>query len=237
MQQHQIVLTDRDIELFQLIHEEWYLAYSHIKMVWPKDEEAVKACYLRVTGLVDQGYLKQHYSKRMNLHVYFLTQPALDELCKRKLDSGLPLYKFDSNFDPVTAHDLCVITVRITFQSLGLKNWTSQRILKEKERLFHMPDGILTIKNLKIAVEYDGYLQSMKTYIRLFDFYRQRPDYCLVFFITDWNEWFLQDGLGYDYKRVWITSYTNFVAMREKTRFENYKAGFELSRILPKGVS
>jgi hypothetical protein len=231
----QVVLNDRDIEIFRLIHEHRYAGHSHIKMAFFTDNsEEANSCFRRLEKLTCAEYLRKIFSRKKNLNLYLLTEKALDELLKRNLDSGMRLYTEGPQFDRYIDHDLKVTTVRVIFGLIGLKQWTSERFLKERGGLNRVPDGILTVHDRKIAVEFENYItKGRKRYTDLFDFYKNSPDYDLVFMILDGDtkEWLV--GLEYDAQKLWFVTYEDFIKKRENVLLDNKRAGFILNRILP----
>ncbi len=229
-----LVLTKRDLALFKLVHEQRYLAFSHIKRAfWPDRSLPAKACYKRLTRLEKNGYLKQIYSKRKGLNLYLLTERSFQEIKNEGLDSGVSLYKPTEYFDRYTGHDLKVATIRILFQELGLTEWTSERFIRAKTFGSRIPDGILKVRGQKIAVELENFLtKGKKRYIDLFDFYKRRLDYFLVFMIIsgDTKEWVIE--LNYNPQQVWIATYKELLEKKEEALFENKRAHFTLARIL-----
>lgn len=128
-----VVLTDRDIAVFQFAHEQRYLCYNQIKNgFWKERSEDAKACWHRVEKLVGAGYLTKEYSGKMGTDVYFASETAVENLKKKSLDSGLPVIKATSYFDRNISHDLHVNNLRILFREMGLFQWTSERILWER---------------------------------------------------------------------------------------------------------
>ncbi|MDP2646525.1 MAG: hypothetical protein Q8P24_16420 [Desulfobacterales bacterium] len=230
-----VVLNERDIEIFRLIHEHRYAAHSHLKMAfWTDNSEEANACYRRIEKLTRAEYLRKGYSRKKNLNLYLLTEKGLDELRRRNLDAGMRLYAEGPYFDRYIDHDLKVMTVRLIFGLMGLKEWTGERSLKERGGLNRVPDGILSIHGRKIAIEFENYItKGRKRYTDLFDFYKSSPEYDLVFMILDGDtkDWLV--GLEYDAQQLWFITYEDFIQKREEALLENKRASFVLNRILP----
>jgi hypothetical protein len=228
-------LTDRDIAAFKLIHEHRYLVYNQIhRAFWKGRSVPAKACYKRVEKLVKFGYLKQGYSKRKSIHIYFVTDKSLKVLTERGLDSTLPLYVPGPNLEHHIAHDLNVTNLRTLFRELGLDAWRSERILRERDHLQRVPDGVLNIRGKKAAIEFENHLTKSKIrYQQLFDYYRAHDkEHYLLFVIIDGDtrDWLLT--LNYDARQVWVTTYSELMNKREEALFENKRASFKLSRLL-----
>ena len=114
-------LTDRDVAVFKLIHEQRYLVYNQIRRAfWKGRSVTANACYRRVERLINEGYLIKGYSKRKSIHIYLTTEKALAVLQERGLDSGIPLYQLRRDFEKYTTHDMNITNVRTLFRELGL---------------------------------------------------------------------------------------------------------------------
>ncbi len=228
-----LVLTNRDIAVFKMIHEHRYSPYNQIQMAFWKDRSIpANSCYGRIERLVKEGYLEKGFSKRKGLHVYFLCESARKELESRDLESGLPLYRRTDDFDRYADHDLKVLTVRLLLAHLGLDQWRSERLLKERDFLNRVPDGVLRIKGHKIAIEMENFLKSSVRYEELFAYYGENNDYALLFMVMDTGlkDWLLK--MHYDVKRIWFTTYNDLLKMKGETLFENKSGSFLLNRFL-----
>ena len=229
-----IVLTDRDIAVFKLTHEQRFICYNQIATgFWKERSEMAKTCWHRVERLEKAGYLHKEYSGRKKLHVYFATEKAVEELKTRSLDSGIPTFKMRPYYDRNIGHDLNVTNIRLLFREFGLHQWTSERILWEREHLFNKPDGVLTIRGRKIAIEYEnGLTKSHARYQEMLEYYNDHEGYRLLFVIIkgDTRDWLID--LKYDARKIWFAGYKELMNERENTLFENKRARFELSRLL-----
>ncbi|HOW87067.1 MAG TPA: replication-relaxation family protein [Candidatus Omnitrophota bacterium] len=229
-----IELTDRDIAVFRLIHEHRYLAYGQIREAfWKERSEPAKACYRRIERLINSGFLSKGYSGRKNLNIYFVTEKSLGILKNRNLDSGIRLYEPTPYFDRSIDHDLKVASVRIFFRQFGLDGWIPERVLRERDHLFRVPDGILTLRGKRIAIEFENHLtKSMKRYQEVFDYYSDHKLYLLLLMIIDGDtkDW-LVHGMRYNAQKIWITTYRELMSEQGETLFENKRASFKLSRL------
>ena len=229
-----VVLTERDIAVFHIAHEQRYLCYNQISGgFWKERSEDAKACWHRVEKLVNAGYLTKEYSGKMRMDVFFASEKAVEVLKKKSLDSGLPVMKPSRDFDRNIVHDLHVTNLRILFREMGLIQWKSERILWERDHLYHKPDGVLTIRGKKIAIEFEnGITKGIKRYQALFEYYDDHEGYRLLFLIIrgDTREWLM--GLDYDARKTWFVTYKDLVKQKEKALFENKRGAFELSRLL-----
>jgi len=228
-----LVLTPRDIAIFKLIHEHRYLPNNQIRdAFWPGCSITSHVTYRRIERLVKMGYLKRDYSTRLSMVVYLLAESGLKELQCRGLDSGLLLYEKTDDFDRLSEHDLNVLNLRILLRDLGLGDWRSERLLKEKDNLSKIPDGVLNVRGLKIAIEMDNSLKNQTRYRDSFGYYGENTGYALVFMVmnTSLKNWLL--AMHYDVKRVWFTNYKHLFKSREQALFENKSGSFHLNRIL-----
>ncbi|OGW90544.1 MAG: hypothetical protein A3E74_03135 [Omnitrophica bacterium RIFCSPHIGHO2_12_FULL_44_12] len=230
-----VEITDRDVAIFKLAHEHRYLAYGQIREAfWKGRSEPAKACYRRIERLVNSGYLRKGDSKKKSLDIYFITEKALVILRERGFDSGISLYEPTKDFDRSIDHDLKVISVRILFRGLGLDSWTSERLLRARDHLHSIPDGVLNIRGKRIAIEFENHLtKSMERYQELFHHYGEQENYLVLLVIVDGDtkDWLVR-ALDYNAKRIWMTTYHELINDREEALFENKRASFKLSRLL-----
>jgi hypothetical protein len=229
-----VVLTERDIAVMQFAHEQRYLCYNQISdTFWKGCSEDAKACKHRVAKLVTAGFLSKQYSGRKKVDVYFATAKAVEALKARSLDSGIPALKFSRDFEQYISHDLHVTNLRMLFRELGWREWTSERVLRERDHYYHRPDGVLTVRGQKIAIEFENRITKGKArYAAMFDYYDKHAGYNLLFVIIlkDIREWLLD--LKYDARKVWFANYEDLMEQKGKAQFENMRASFELSRLL-----
>jgi len=229
-----IELTDRDVAVFKFVHEHRYLAYGQIREAFWKDRsEPAKACYRRIERLINSGYLKKGYSGRKNLNIYFATEKSLAILEERKLDSGVGLYETTPHFDRSIDHDLKVASVRILFRQFGLDSWTSERVLRDRDHLFRVPDGVLNLRGKRIAIEFENHLtKSMKRYQEVFSYYSDHKTYLLLLMIIDGDtkDWLL-NGMRYNAKKIWMITYQELMNDKGEALFENKRASFKLNRL------
>jgi hypothetical protein len=229
-----VVLTERDIAVMQFAHEQRYLCYNQISdAFWKERSEGAKACRHRVAKLLEAGYLSKKYSVRRKMDVYFATEKAVEALRARALDSGIPALKFTRDFERYISHDLNVTNLRMLFRELGWREWTSERVLRERDHLYHKPDGVLTIRGQKIAIEFENRItKGKKRYEEMFGYYDGHDGYKLLFVIVlkDIREWLLD--MKYDARKVWFADYDVLMEQKGKTLFDNMRGSFELSRLL-----
>ena len=229
-----VVLTDRDLAVMQFAHEQRYLAYNQISdTFWKGCSEDANACKHRVAKLVTAGYLSKKYSGRKKVDVYFATEKAVEALKAKSLDFGIPALKFTRDFERYISHDLHVTDIRMLFRELGWREWTSERVLRERDHYYHRPDGVLTVRGQKIAIEFENRITKGKArYKEMFDYYDGHAGYKLLFVIIrkDIRDWLLD--LKYDARKVWFANYEDLMAQKGKALFENMRATFELSRLL-----
>jgi hypothetical protein len=228
-----LVLTKRDIGIFKMIHEHRYSANNQIRAAfWKGGSIKAHSSYRRIQRLVNMGYLERTYSERSSCVVYYLAESGYKELQSRGLDSGLALYEKTEDFDRYSEHDMKVLSVRILFAELGLDQWRSERLLKDKDNLARFPDGVLNVRGLKIAIELENTRKDKKRYPEIFGYYGENTDYALVFMVMvqGLKNWMLD--MNYDAERVWFTHYDDLFKFREQTLFENRDASFNLSRII-----
>jgi hypothetical protein len=228
-----IELTDRDIQAFRLIHEQRYLAYSHIKRAfWENCSEIAGACYHRLEKLIETGYLVTERLPKKKLSVYLMTEKSYAEILRRGLGSGMTLFRMNDFYRNSMDHDLKVTNLRIFFRKHGLDGWTSERILKERDFSAKVPDGVLNVSGHRIAIEFENSIKGRKRYGEIFNHYRQSKEYHRVFMIVneEIKDWAL--NLDYDPSQVWFVNYKDLFRKQHEAVFENKEASFVLARIL-----
>ena len=229
-----IELTDRDIAVFKLIHEHRYLAYGQIREAFWKDRsEPAKACYRRIERLINSEFLRKAYSGRKSLNIYFATEKSVAILKERNLDSDIRLYEPTPHFDRSIDHDLKVASVRILLRQFGLDTWTSERVLRERDKLYRIPDGVLSIRGKRIAIEFENHLtKSMKRYQEVLNYYSEHKTYLLLLMIIDGDtkDW-LVGGMKYNAQKIWMITYQDLMNDKGEALFENKRASFKLSRL------
>lgn len=234
LDQTPLVLTQRDIAVFQFVHEQRYVCYNQIHdSFWKDRSEDAKACWHRVERLVEAGFLIKEYNPRKKSNLYLATEKSVAELKARGLDSGIPAAKLTRDFARYVSHDLNVTNIRMLFHDLGLTNWTSERVLRERDHLYNLPDGVLTVRGSRIAVEFENMLVKGKNrYQEMFEYYDSFGGYKLVFVIIlkDLKDWLFD--LHYDARKIWFANFEDLIKEKEKTLFENARGSFELRRLL-----
>lgn len=231
-----IEVTDRDVEIFRFAHEQRYILYNQLRdAFWPERSKKAKACWNRVEQLVQAGYLrKQKSERRKNLNLYFATEKSHEVLKERGFESGIPLYVPTKGFEFHLDHDLKVTNIRVLFRELGLASWTSERVIRERDHLKRIPDGVLNVEGKKIAIEFENYLtKGMKRYEQMYNYYDRHKEYFLVLMVVDANlkDWLIR-LLKYDCEQVWFVTYKDLFKCRDKVLFENAAGKFELRQIL-----
>jgi len=151
----------------------------------------------------------------------------------KSLDSGLEVAEPTPYFDRNISHDLHVNNLRIHFREMGLYQWTSERILFERDHLFRRPDAVLTIRGRKVALEFEnGITKGRDRYRDLFNYYDFSESYRLLFVIVrgDLRDWLME--FDYDAWKIWFVDYKKLMKEKEKVLFANKRGEFELSRLL-----
>lgn len=229
-----VILMERDIEMFQFVHEQGYVCRSQIQRAfWKKSSGVSRTCRNRIDRLVFAGYLKQGFSGKRKMNVYFASEKAVAVLKKKALDSGVPALKLSRFCGRQITHDLHVTDIRLLFWEMGLSQWTSDRVLFLRDHLFRRPDGVLTIRDWKIAIEFENWpTKGIPRYQDILKYYDDHASYRLLFVIIrgGMRDWLL--NLDYDVRKVWFVTYGDLMRQKEKTHFENKGGAFELSRLL-----
>lgn len=219
------------------MHEQRFLVHNQIRHgFWFNASEEANTCQRRKVKLIRAGYIRQGKSVLKGMPVYFLTEKGFSELATRNLDSSLPLYEPSDDFDRFIRHDLNVTNIRIHFGKLGFKDWTSERILKEsvlpQGPLQRIPDGVITTKGFRVAVEYEnGLTKGLTRYQEMFDDYAKDDRYFLLLVILGEGEanWFSE--YRYDARIIWFLTTKELFTEHSKALIENKRASFQLRDI------
>lgn len=231
------VLKDRDIQILKLIHEQRYLAQSHLKLAfWRESSDLANTCYHRMTRLTEARYITTQYSVSKKIHVHLITEKALVELRSRNLDSGLSLYEPRDTWESYLDHNFKLSTIRINLESFGFTHWVPERVFRELIRPPQIPDGAATLHRQKIAIELENDLsKGTMRYKKMFYDYKYARDYVLVLMIVDKlniPDWIKK--LDYDDRQLYFARYKDLVheGVGKSTRFENKRDQFVLEEIL-----
>ncbi len=229
-----IVLTDRDLGLMTLCHEERYLAYSHIKEgFWPDRSNESNGARRRIRRLTEEGYLKKEWIDHRSQLLYLLGERGRQVLKERNLDQGLDLYRYSEDRDTrLIDHHLMVTNIRLLFRDLGIPGWTSERILMEREHRHFYPDGILNLRGDKIAIEYENGLKSKQRYVDRFASYAKSAEYTLAIFIVAGvvRDWLFE--LEYRLDQICFVEYKHLFRRKAEAELENKASKFVLAEIL-----
>ena len=229
-----VELQARDIEMFKFMHEQGYLAHSHLKSAfWASCSEEAGACHHRLDKLVSGGYLAKETGVKKKLSVYRLREKGYCELLRRGLHNSMSLFKLNGYHRTNMDHDLKVTNLRIFFRKHGLAGWTSERVLRKRDNYYlHVPDGLLTVYGEKIAIELENSTKGRKRYEALFKNYQGSKEYSRVFMIlnTEIMDWVID--LEYDPEKIWFVEYKTLFREGEKTVFKNKADNFVLAQIL-----
>ena len=226
-------LQARDIQMFRFMHEQGYLAHSHLKSAfWASCSEEAGACHHRLDKLVAAGYLAKETGVKKKLSVYRLREKGYCELLRRGLHNSMSLFKLNGYHRTNMDHDLKVTNLRIFFRKHGLESWTSERVLRQRDYYLHVPDGLLKVYEEKIAIELENSTKGRKRYEALFKNYQASKEYSRVFMIlnTEIMDWVID--LEYDPEKIWFVEYKTLFREGEKAVFKNKADTFMLSQIL-----
>ncbi|MFH0986038.1 MAG: hypothetical protein V1882_11015 [Candidatus Omnitrophota bacterium] len=228
-----VELQARDIAMFRFMNEQGYLAHSHLKSAfWQTCSEEAGACHHRLDKLVAAGYLAKETGVKKKLSVYRLREKGFGELLRRGLRNGTSLFKLNGYHRTNMDHDLKVTNLRIFFRRHGLDGWTSERVLRQRDYYLHVPDGLLTVYEERIAIELENSTKGRKRYEALFKNYEASKEYSRVFMVlnTEIMDWVID--LEYDPAKIWFVEYKTLFREGEKAIFRNKADTFILSQIL-----
>lgn len=185
-----VVVTDRDIELFRYLNEQNYMVSSQIYQIfWPDSNPRSGTARQRLSKLIEVGLVKTKdiiipICKRLRL--FMLTAKGIDLLQARHLSYGFEEIHY---VNPLTVkHSLKLTNVRALFRELGQTNWRSERLIRTREAARGwFPDAILDVRGLQIAIELDNSFKSKERYERRFEYYKKDKDFTLALFVFSWD--------------------------------------------------
>ena len=137
------------------------------------------------------------------------------------------LYRVPESLNRQIGDRLKAGLVRIIFRQLGLDDWTSERVLRERDRRnYPIPTGELKIGNKKIAIHLERVRKRpIKEYELLFQDYLRNYD--RVWMIVDWEigDFLLKARKEFKslWPKVWFANYGEFVKSGAETRFCSYE--------------
>ena len=226
-------LDEKDIQILQFVHEQYLGAWLHFKMLC----EAEKPGQGRIHKLLKNGYLERRHWKEQNIHYFTLARKGLKSLQNRhrRPDQLMPLYQVSESLNRRIGEHLKAGLLRMIFWKLGLKDWTSERVLRERDqKTYPVPTGNLSIVSKKIAMHFEESLKrSVKGCEKLFEDYT-RAGYDEVWMIVGWDipDFFrkAQDQFRSLWPQVWFVSYETFIRKGDESIFCNHEGASFLLR-------
>ena len=192
-------------------------------------------CNWRVRELVGYRYLEERRWKQQGIHYFILGWKGLKALKRRVFRAQLmPLYRVPENLNRRIGDRFKAGMVRLIFRQLGFSEWTSERVLKIRDkRIYPLPTGELKIGNKKIAIFLErACRRSVKAYEKFFEDC-MKCKYDEVWMIVEWNptNFFSKTWQEFHtlWPHVWFANYTEFVKKGAEARFANHEgASFRL---------
>lgn len=219
-----------DLEILQFAHEQYLAAFQHFRMLSQLQGEGKWLhCNWRVRELVGRRYLEEKRWENQGLHYFVLGWKGLRALRKR-IHRGqlMPLYRLPEHLNRRIGERLKAGMVRLVFRQLGLSGWTSERVLKIRDRRgYPLPSGELKIGDKKIAV----YLEQVskrpvKGYEKFFEDC-MKWGYDEVWMIVEWNpsNFFRKTWNEFQtlWPQVWFANYGELIKKGAETRFANHE--------------
>lgn len=234
-------LETLDVEILQFVHEQYLAAFQHLRILGQllHHDGEWQRCHWRVRELVGYHYLEEKHWKHQGIHYFVLGWKGLRALKKRILRGQLmPLYRVPENLNRRIGDRFKAGMVRLIFRQLGFSEWTSERVLKIRDkRIYPLPTGELKIGNKKIAVYFERICKRpVKAYENLFEAC-MKWGYDEVWMIVEWNPagFFSETWKKFHtlWPQVWFANYCEFVKKGADTRFANHEGtSFQLGDLV-----
>ncbi len=228
-----LALTDRDLGVMTLAHEERYICYSQIKDgFWPEASHASNTARRRVRKMIDENYLWRQSTRERVHYLYLLGERGYQLLKSKYLDRGLDLFRFNEDRESrLVDHNLKVVNIRLLFREFGLNDWTPERILSREARGNIFPDGVIHLRGHKIAIEFENELKSNKRYRERFWHYARRNEYLFVIFVTTDHLPSRVLHLEYNKSQVGFVEYSHLMHNKEEAEVRNKNSSFVLAEM------
>jgi len=221
-----------DYEILRFVHEESLGALEHFRMLAEQEEtgETVNGNIYELTGY---GYLVEQFWKQQEIYYFTLGWKGMRALRSKRKDVAfwhqwIRAYRPPESLNRQIGPRLKSGLVRLILRGLGLKHWTSGRVLRERDRRnYPLPAGEILACGRKIAVFIEEYRRfPIRDYERLFKACKD-SGYDEVWMIAEWDihEFIRETWKSFRtiWPQVWFADYDEFVAKREKTRFINHQ--------------
>lgn len=230
-----VVLQDRDIELFRYLNEQKFMVSGQIyQLFWPESDPRAGTARQRLTKLIESGYVKllETKYKRTRLRLFLLKEKGIEALRMRGIDHGFSELE---DINPVIAeHTLKLVNIRTIFRGLGATNWESERVIRKKYtgRGWY-PDAIINVRGLKIAIELENSFRPKERYIKRFGRYEEDREFTLAVFIISWlsvRSWLLELETPQD--KVCFLHYDDLMNKKGDAELENKTSKIILHSIL-----
>ncbi len=193
----QVVITDRDIEIFRFLNEQKFMVAGQIyEAFWPKSDVSSGTARQRLTKLVSAGYIKVTdvpRDKKDKVRLFLLTEKGIEVLKGKGLDHGFAEIQTPNPY--TIEHTLKLAAIRCVFRDLGETAWRSERLIrKEDEKREFFPDAILEIRGRKTAIELENSFRQREKYVARFGKYIKLFEFDLVIYVLSWTmvkDWLL----------------------------------------------
>lgn len=221
----------KDLEIMRFVHEQYLGAFQHFKMICEaKTRREIRVCHHRIRQLLDHGHLEMGYWEEQRIHYFTLAWKGLNRLRRRDgyLDQLMNLYRMPGPSSARIGERLKAGLIRLVLYGRGLKDWTSERVLKERDqRIYPVPTGELLFRDEKIAVHLEeAAKRPLRSYETLFTDYA-KWGYKKVWMIVGWEmEDYLRrikEEFRSSWPEVWFTPYQAFSAKDGESIFHNHE--------------
>jgi DNA-binding PadR family transcriptional regulator len=183
-----VAINQLDHDLFEILLHQGCLSLELIFRRFVSVEELKlkkrPSLYYRLYRLQKAGYIRTASFGGRNL--YFLASKGWDEIRYRN-QIEIPLIGKSESIN--VAHDLACSTVRFYLESIGGKDWFSDRAFRQTSAdLARIPDGAIGFGDRTIFVEVEFTRKSNERYRMIADFYKARKGTTLaLYFYNDFR--------------------------------------------------
>jgi hypothetical protein len=233
--EEKIVISARDEDIFQFIHEQKYMTADQVfRLFWTKCNPTAGSGRQRLKKLVDADYLKtqDHRIKGRDYRLFLLAKQGLKVLREKKKDFGISeIVEIHEDF---VLHTLKLTDIRGLFRELGQSKWASERWMRAKEFDRHWyPDGVIEINGLKVAIELENTYRTKERYQDRLELYAEDDAFTLVIYVLAWKEikWWLFE-MDYPADRIAFVLYDDLMTKKTEAILENKASQIKLGSIL-----
>lgn len=216
-------LEPKDFEILEFIHEQSMGANLHFKLLC-RDQ----SWRLRVRELLNLRFIERKHWKEQAIDYFILAYKGFKALKRRIYRAHLmPIYRVSQGLNQVIGERLEAGLIRIAFKQLGLNDWTSERVLKIRDKkIYPVPTGEVKKGDRKIAIHFEpirtkpvtAYESLLQDYLKSYD---------QIWMVVDWNvPDFLakaKDEFKSQSSNVWLIHFHDLIEKSAQARAYGFK--------------